>query len=272
MSTVGVAVGLGALYVSAALGARHAVPRLLYLGAGRVTDEGIVKDDAAILEARSSGGRRARALRLAVEGEGRGATVVAFHGHGETAAHVLSVGRLLTECGHPFVAMEYPGYGMSAGEGRPTQSKLVDDAGAILDLLAAEGLVAAQTLFWGHSLGTGVAMALSERAGALVLTAPFTSITALASRYAPWAPAGLLVQDRFDSLARAPGVSAQVVIVHGERDLLVPASMGRRLAEALPRGTFVGIPEAGHGDLLFVGGDRIVSEMKALAASLTPVG
>ncbi|ADY26106.1 alpha/beta hydrolase fold protein [Deinococcus proteolyticus MRP] len=43
-----------------------------------------------------------------------------------------------------------------------------------------------------------------------------------------------------------PAIALPTLVVWGERDALVPAALGRTLAEALPHGQYVEIPRAGH--------------------------
>lgn len=43
-----------------------------------------------------------------------------------------------------------------------------------------------------------------------------------------------------------PAIALPTLVIWGERDALVPADLGRTLAEALPRGKYVEIPRAGH--------------------------
>jgi fermentation-respiration switch protein FrsA (DUF1100 family) len=66
----------------------------------------------------------------------------------------------------------------------------------------------------------------------LILEAPFTSIAAAAQRRYPFVPAAWLVHDRFDSLSRIGEVTAPLLILHGERDRVVPVRHGRKLLAA----------------------------------------
>ena len=42
----------------------------------------------------------------------------------------------------------------------------------------------------------------------------------------------------------------KALLIHGARDEIIPVAHGRRLAEALPRVTYLEVPGAGHNDLL----------------------
>jgi fermentation-respiration switch protein FrsA (DUF1100 family) len=107
-------------------------------------------------------------------------------------------------------------------------------------------------VLYGESLGSGVAVALAvdHDIAALVLEAPFTSVAEVAQCHFPYVPASRMVVDRFDSLSRIGKVRAPILVLHGERDRVVPIRYGRALLAAAPEpkeGWFA--PEAGHEDL-----------------------
>jgi pimeloyl-ACP methyl ester carboxylesterase len=101
----------------------------------------------------------------------------------------------------------------------------------------------------GRSLGSGVAteMALRRRSALLVLISPYASMVDMGKQIAGPA-ANLMVPDRYDNLSKLPQVAAPVVILHGTRDEVVPVTMGRALAAAVPSAVFVEIPAASHND------------------------
>lgn len=57
----------------------------------------------------------------------------------------------------------------------------------------------------------------------------------------------------FDRTADARRLRSPLWVVHGERDTVCPPESGRLLAEAAPEARYVGVPDAGHHDLLDVG-------------------
>src|SRR3546814_6979205 len=86
-------------------------------------------------------------------------------------------------------------------------------------------------VYYGESLGTAVAVKIaSERPpSALVLEAPPSSIADVAQAHYWYLPVRLLIRDPWDSLARIAEVGAPVLILHGERDPVVPIRFGRKL-------------------------------------------
>jgi hypothetical protein len=145
---------------------------------------------------------------------------------------------------------EYRGYG--GNPGTPTERGLVADGAAALDFLDGEGIAANRLVIYGESLGSGVAVLLAaqrEVAG-LILEAPFTSVADVAQHHYSFMPASALVRDRFDSLARIGQVRAPILVLHGERDRVVPLRFGRALFDAAPEPKELWLArEAGHEDL-----------------------
>jgi pimeloyl-ACP methyl ester carboxylesterase len=152
--------------------------------------------------------------------------------------------------GFGVLAVEYPGYGVAGGS--PSETSLVS-AGREALVYARETLQLAprRIILQGQSLGSGVASRLAVRGSAakLVLISPFTSVTELASRIFPVLPARWLVRDRFDTRQAASEVPIPVLIVHGDRDEIVPFSMGDDLAHAFPNARLARIVGGHHNDL-----------------------
>jgi fermentation-respiration switch protein FrsA (DUF1100 family) len=180
----------------------------------------------------------------------RALTVLHFHGNADLAARVPERLRRLTDDGWGLAVAEYPGY---AGlPGRPDETSVLRAARLAAEETARRAGGAGNVVLWGSSLGSGVATALAgERDWAgVILEAPFTSLADAARWHYWWLPVDLLLLDRYDSLARIGGLRAPLLIVHGERDGVVPVAQGRRLLAAAPepkRGVFPA--GAGHEDL-----------------------
>lgn len=156
-------------------------------------------------------------------------------------------GQLAAE-GFGLLALSYRGYGGSGGT--PSEAGLLRDAAAAYAFAAAR-YPAERIVVWGESLGTGVAVALAaeQPVGRVLLESPFTSTADVAAAIYFFVPVRLLMQDQFRSDLRVVGVTAPVLVLHGERDVTVPIRFGERLY-ALIRAPkrFVRLPEAGHND------------------------
>ena len=127
----------------------------------------------------------------------------------------------------------------------------MEDARAAYAFAAAR-YPADRIVLWGESLGSGVAVALAAEkpVARIVLESPFTSIADVASSIYWFLPVRWLIKDPYRSDLRIAKVTAPVLVLHGERDNVVPIALGERLYGLInaPK-RFVRFPTAGHDDL-----------------------
>lgn len=183
-----------------------------------------------------------------------------FHGNGGYIGHRGERIQRFVREGYGVLMVEYRGYGGNPGS--PSEAGLYDDARAALDFLEREGIPSRRLALYGESLGTGVAvrMAAEREVAALVLESPYTSIAAVAQHHYPYAPAALLMLDRFDALSQIGVVHAPLLILQGGRDGVVPARFGDALFDAAPEPKerwFA--PDGGHEDLARYGALDVVA-------------
>lgn len=181
----------------------------------------------------------------------RGERPVVLYFHGNAGALNLRAHRFswLVADGTGLIGLSYRGYGGSTG--KPTESGLIADARAAYDFTAAR-VRPERIVLWGESLGTAVAVALAaERPiGGLILDAPFTSAADVGAAAYPFAPVRWLMKDTFRSDARIARVRAPLLVLHGERDSIVPIAYGERLfALANEPKRMVRFPAGNHVDL-----------------------
>ena len=180
-----------------------------------------------------------------------------FHGNGGNISHRLDeVALFHHRLGVNQFIFDYRGYGKS--EGKPTERGTYTDARAALANLQARGdLDRDKVVYFGRSLGTAVAveLATAQEPMALVLVAPFTSVSNMARIVFPIAPLHRLVRGRYDSLERIAGIRTPLLVVHGDRDQTIPLTEARRLFDAAnePK-RFLVLPGSGHNDTYIAGG------------------
>ena len=114
---------------------------------------------------------------------------------------------------------------------------------------AKEKLGARRIIAFGRSLGSGVAvqLAAARPLEAVILVAPFDSLTSVGQRHYPFLPVSWLLKHPFDSLALAPTIAAPLLCLVAERDEIIPVVHSKRLYEAWkgPR-RWVELQGAGH--------------------------
>jgi fermentation-respiration switch protein FrsA (DUF1100 family) len=208
-------------------------------------DAGFPEATEVVLD--TSDGERVVAWHVAPREQGP--VVLYFHGNGGSLRYRIDRFKALTASGHGLVALSYRGYGGSSG--RPTETGLINDALATYDFAVARH-PSDLIVLWGESLGSGVAIALAAQrpVGRLILEAPFSSAVDVAARAYPFVPVRWLMKDQFRSDLRIEKVTAPVLIVHGDRDNVVPIAFGERLYDLIkgPK-RFLKITGGGHEGL-----------------------
>ena len=196
--------------------------------------------------------------------------VVHFHGNGEDLADLRAIVDLYVRAGAGVLAVEYPGYGVSRADGPPSESSIYAAGAAALAYLRNQGH--RDLVLSGQSLGTGVATEMAARgfAARLVLISPYTSMAAVASWHYPWLPVRLLLRDRFDTASKARGIGVPVLLVHGDEDEVVPASMSAELERLFPRATRSVIADAHHNDLLSSFKDELLDSVSQFLRQTAP--
>jgi pimeloyl-ACP methyl ester carboxylesterase len=175
--------------------------------------------------------------------------ILYFHGNGGSLRWRVDRFRALTGDGSGLVALSYRGYGGSSG--RPSEIGLMEDAQAAYAFARAH-YPTERIVVWGESLGSGLAVALAAQkpVGRLVLQSPFTSAADVAAAMYWFVPVRWLMKDQFRSDLAIGKVTVPVLVLHGERDRIVPIALGERLYALInaPK-RFVRFPGAGHNDL-----------------------
>ena len=223
--------------------------------------------DAADVWLRAADGVRLHAWWIP-KAEARVATLY-LHGNAGNLTHRMDQMRAIPAAGSALLMLEYRGYGKS--EGSPSEKGLYADAEAGYEYLLGVGYPAERIVVHGESMGTAVAVDLASRrrCGGVVLEAPFTSARDMSWRVLP--VLGPLVAFGWNSKQKIAGIRAPLLIIHGDRDEIIPFEQGRALFEAA-RGakTFWTVEGAGHNDLLQMAGGRYGERLREFYQGLDP--
>jgi fermentation-respiration switch protein FrsA (DUF1100 family) len=148
------------------------------------------------------------------------------------------------------VAVDYRGYGLSTG--RPSEQGLYRDVDAtIAHVESALRRPELPLLYWGRSLGTALAGYAATRGqpNGVVLEAGFPSAQALFDRNPVMLVLSAFSTYRFATADWMANVRAPTLVIHGDRDSVIPYRLGQRLYEALPGPKrFVTIPGGDHNE------------------------
>ena len=159
----------------------------------------------------------------------RNQTLIFFHGNADSVSNSAVMMQPYLDAGYGILLAEYRGYSGQAGS--PDENGLYRDGRAFISTLFDKGVDMNSVVFMGHSLGTGVAvqMAREFHPMGVVLFAPFLSAPKVAAKMFPYFPTEFLVFDRFANESKVAGIQAPLLILHGDRDKIVPLSQGQKL-------------------------------------------
>jgi fermentation-respiration switch protein FrsA (DUF1100 family) len=207
------------------------------------------------VELRAEDGVRLHGWFLPVKGSRL--TVLVCHGNGGNVSHRLDRVLLMqSRLNVDALLFDYRGYGKS--EGSPDEQGTYRDARAAYRWLVAHGHGPERVVLFGESLGSAVALqlALEVEARALVLESPFASVPEMARAVYPFLPLWPFVRTRYDNVAKVARLRMPLLVLHGERDEVVPFAQGRRVFDKAPEPKrFFAIPGASHNDTYLVGGE-----------------
>jgi uncharacterized protein len=155
---------------------------------------------------------------------------------------------LYRQANFDLVMLDYRGFGKSSGR-IESEAQLKADVQAVWDEVAPR-YAGRRVVFFGRSLGSGLAAALAAKVqpDLTMLVSPYRSMVAVAGQHYPWVPAALLRYPlRTDELLGR--IHKPVVLIHGERDALIPVAHSQALQAIAPAARLVVLPGAAHGDL-----------------------
>jgi fermentation-respiration switch protein FrsA (DUF1100 family) len=178
------------------------------------------------------------------------ADIVYFHGNGGNLSLWLPVFTTLHGFGYRVLAIDYRGYG--ASDGKPSERGIYADGEAAARHAVANRDPNRPLIYWGRSLGGVVAAAAARAAApdALVLESTFPDKASILRANAVMRVLNLFSSYRLDTVEHLRGFPRPVLVVHAERDTVIPFRLGRELFERLeaPK-TFITLKDGDHNDL-----------------------
>jgi len=191
-------------------------------------------------------GARLSALHLKLP-QPRG-VIFYLHGNSGSLANWFTNLDFYRKANYDLFMFDYRGFGKSSGH-------IESEAQLRADVLAAWNHVAPQyagkhRVILGRSLGTALATSLATtvRPDLTILVSPYCSMVELMRLHYPVLPTTVL---RYPlSTCRSAGrVQGRLLLVHGERDRLIPISQSERILTYAPRATLLRVAGAGHNDV-----------------------
>lgn len=184
--------------------------------------------------------------------------LIYFHGNGEIASDYDSIAPFYQLCRTNLIVVDYRGYGLS--EGSPSVGSLIKDARDVLPALK-EHLEkrSKEPKLWvmGRSMGSIAALNLAchypaELQG-LIIESGFASVTRLITHLGIMAPNPELKVIEEAALQIVREINLPALILHGDRDTLVPWAEGKLIYDNLGSTAkeMITITGASHNDIIF---------------------
>jgi fermentation-respiration switch protein FrsA (DUF1100 family) len=144
----------------------------------------------------------------------------------------------------------------------------------VMRCFARIGSTGARALYLGESLGgtVALALALAQPPAGLTQQSTFTSVRTMARLHQPFLPSAL-VPNAYPTLRLIRRLRAPLLVLHGDRDRIVPLADGRALFDAAPGGKRMEVlPGAAHNDVIERAGSRRIQAIATWARGLSPAG
>lgn len=162
------------------------------------------------------------------------AEILFFHGNAGNLSVWLDFLVQLYNNDYSVLALDYRGYGASTG--RPTEEGILEDSRAFIDFywkhLAQAEL---PVIYFGRSLGgvtSAYASTVREPAG-LILEATFPDKATLLEHYPFLRFLNQFSRYRLPTIEFLRKVDCPILLIHGDRDTVVPLSVGERLFDLI---------------------------------------
>jgi fermentation-respiration switch protein FrsA (DUF1100 family) len=191
---------------------------------------------------------------------GTATTMIVFNGNGGNRALRAPLAAELSTRGIATLMVDYRGY--AGNPGSPSEHGLASDARAALRYVARRADVdPARIVYFGESLGTGVAvrLAVEHPPLALILRSPYTSLVDMGRHFYPFLPVRRFLSDRFESMELIDRLTRPVLVIAAHRDSIVPSSQSQRLYDAAPEPKqLLMLDDVDHNDYELLAGARVI--------------
>ncbi|MCP4567626.1 MAG: alpha/beta hydrolase [FCB group bacterium] len=202
--------------------------------------------------------------------------ILFFHGNGEIVADYEDIAPLYTRLGLNFMPVDYRGYGRSTG--RPTITAMIRDSHVIFDYVQNylhEKSHTGPLIVMGRSLGSASALELiscyDTQINGLIIESGFAYAEPLLTLLGIDIKAmNIQEEDGFRNIDKIRTFPKTTLIIHAEKDHIIPFSDGQALYDACPSQDkrLLKIPKANHNDIFLRGMSEYMEAIKELAEKI----
>lgn len=185
-------------------------------------------------------------------------TLLWSHGNAEDIGYLRQRHLNFHILGYGILAYDYPGYGIS--DGSPDEQGCYDACmTAWKHLTETLKIPTDRIIIYGQSVGSGPSVWLATKVdcAGLILVSPFVS----AFRTVTQIP--LFPGDKFKNLSHIDQINMPLLVIHGDRDQVIPQWHGKKLHDTHPGPKlWAGIEGVGHNDIYFLAEDDILQTIQ----------
>ena len=242
---------------------------LIFPGAYHLHSKEKIESNLPIIKLTTPDGVEIQLLKASSEKETDRA-ILMLHGNADLASNQIQhLNRAdILDLGFNVYALEYRGY--NENKGYPSENTLNIDALTALQYLEKQGYK--KIIYYGHSIGTGVATRLVKEKTpfALILESPFNNLAKAAHYAFPFIPkpvTDVLLKDEFASdETLATTEVPHVLIMHAQDDPVLNFHMGEDLFKKVksPHKVFIESQTGGHNDVLLFKRKDLIEFLKSL--------
>jgi fermentation-respiration switch protein FrsA (DUF1100 family) len=179
--------------------------------------------------------------------------VIYFHGNAGNIYDRLPELIDLSKAGATILGVGYRGYGKSSG--KPSEKGIYKDGIAALKYASETlGYPPGKIFICGRSVGTATAVhiSLNRKLAGIIHITPMTSGRELA-KYHGFGPLSVIAGNAFNNIEKCSEILSPVLIIHGDKDEIVPWVMGKKIYDNLNVAKKMITIEGGyHNDLEFI--------------------
>ena len=180
-------------------------------------------------------------------------TILFCHGNAGNIGDRVEIIGLFHRIGLDVFIFDYRGYGKS--QGRPSEKGFYSDAQAAYEYLTEKRKLAERCIVvYGKSIGGNVAINLCSKVSpaALISDSAFTSTLDMGKKLFPFLPIKWLISVKYDALSTIKNIFIPKLIIHAQKDEIIPFQHGKRLFSAAPDPKEFYQMRGGHNDAIFL--------------------
>lgn len=175
--------------------------------------------------------------------------IVFYHGNAGSACDRSFYKSVFEQFNYSLIFVEYAGY--SNDDRKPSKKLILEDVENINSFIQEKSFV--DVTIYGESIGSGAAGYHSNigEVNNLILVSPFSRLVDVAQSKFIIYPVSIILKENYDNIKWLKNYENNLIILHGDKDIVIPSRFSRKLYETIPSKNkeYILIEGKGHNDL-----------------------